>query len=1143
MKKNKNSEMYKITSPIITYTRGNGQYLFDKENFTDEIIIGENIVIPTNVDTEYWQSNYGQYLRDANFLSFTSPKYEKYKFEYLNYWNKGRVGVTSQIKGIFDDEKIILCHPDMEEIGNKLGKSLRHPIAQSGFHLVDWMNEIGIKTKLHHREKVTKENSKGETIPSCEFVIYSHFALAEFLMIANGEYRQDLRKLCLSDKKSRVEMQRRLRVVTSGKYGDSDNIDLPWIIYIEGHMYRVKLCVVDSFAIHGVASYKDLCEAAGIRLESKSLMDSYKSMMHIGYFECPEEYDSYALGDLHIYEALSKNAENFKKIWESLEIGDYYECPKLTIGATVRDIFQAKVCKEFGLNPNGLDNRLSNLLRLDENKKESFQNYRKKLLETVCQWGTAEYLKQFTTSTKALNAKVEGGRCRNNRPNIVKLQGTLLDIDYSGCYGEGQRNQLYPFGRPLIDEYDYPSKINNYPTLRKWLKSRKWGNEKCELVPGLWSARVSTKEIWNGDDVTYAELKTPQDYLASWFDFKIKDIADLKTDTEIEDAPENQYLEVKTGLTKIFNSQVINAVITHDFVDWLFNVCGEKQRNELLDNLYIHTAIYYPTYDRVNSPLELLEKIVNHEGVNNSKTAPRKGGSKAIKITQECTAWYAVNLGEFIIDDLLAWRKIYPKKNADNSKNPMNTLYKLCVNTLYGDMVSPFFNIGNVVVGNNITARARAACYYAEKGFNGVQSITDGVCFDLNNVVYPNGERRVTGESVVNLHRLENRDVNRIRNLKLAPIGNYDNIELNWITTDKIDGKGKFIKLPSLKLIKGENIEFITPIKGENDNWNNPAHEWIDKNAMIHLQSIFNVDVLQANTTALKVKNINGKPVKTYIPMKGMFVFEAKSFYDKGVFHGTANYQLKGEGGDNMAMRSYENKKEHDTIEANGNELNIKPYPDGKKPAQFFLDELENNPTNIRRGRVFIKQGILKINDARNNNVRWSNVGREVGDSIEKSGLLREFSLSQFTFKNIEQFKNISREVESNKRKFNQSYEGFFVNQDGTLNFQLMIHEIDLLIGNGELSLNKIFDKSRNRHRNKDIHHPDSAVLEIVRSSLLKPSMDANERDFFEMTILSDEEGTTYPINRDDYPDWEYRDSGLYATAEDLGDFEINLDF
>jgi hypothetical protein len=1126
----KDIEIIDIARPILAHSRKNGQYLFDKSDLTNQLEVGKDIVIPLVIDTEYWQPNYKDFLASNEQLEFKSPKGNTYKSVSSNFWQHGRYGVTTQVKGICENEGVILAHSDLIEVANQLGKDIRHPVAKSGFHPIDYLNQIGVETRLNRVDKVIKEY-KGERIATCEFVLYSHFALAELLMIVDGEYRKDLEKIALSTnpKNGSVEMQRRLRVATSGVKGaDRDNIDLPWLVVIQGQMYRVKLCIIDTFAIHGVASYKDLCESAGIKLESKTKMDVYKTMMHIGYFEEPDDFDTYSLGDLEVYNAVYNNAENFRKIWESLEIKEYFQPPRLTIGSTVRDIFVAKVCKEFGLNPNDKSSleKVIDLLGIDtEDKNIKYEQIRKELLNKVCRYGTAEYLKNFTTSTQCLNAKVEGGRCRNNRPNLVSLKGVLLDIDYSGCYGEGQRNQLYPFGRPLVDEFDIPSKINDYPTLRTWLKARKHNTAKCELVAGLWQARVSTKVIYDGDRETYTRLKFEQDYLASWFDFKITDIAEMKTDSELVDNELNEQLEVKTGLTKIFNSQVVNGVITHDFVDWLFNVCGEKQRKDLLDNLYVHTAVYYPAYDRVYSAEELLIKIAQHDGINKSKTKQRVGGSRKLKVTEECTAWYGVNLGEFIIDDLLAYRKIYPKKNSDGSKNPMNTLYKLCVNTLYGDMVSPFFSISNVVVGNNITARARAACYYAEKGFYGVQSITDGVAFDLNNVVYSIDGRRVTAQSVVNLHK-EN-DVLANRGIKLKSIGNYDDIKIDWIEIKT----GKY--LPKLELIKNGVSEFLEP-ENLNGEWTNPAHNWIDKIAMEHLQNLFNVDVLQAESTILKVtKGQDGKPIKKFIPNKGQFIFESKSYYTEGYFHGSANYYLKGLGGNNLAMRSYE-KREHEEVNINDDEqLVLSPYLKGVTPAEFFMSQLDN-PRFIKRSKVFVKQGILKINDARIHSQRWLRVGRMPGDTIQKSGLLREFSLSQFTFQTIEQFKNLSREVDSNKRKFNQSYEGFFVNDDDTLNFETMVKEIDLNIGNGESTLNKIFDKSRNRHR-IDMIHPETVILKCVQNTLLKPNLEESERDWFESSgIIADEDGLMYEV------DWETMPS-INATAEDLADFEFSF--
>ena len=1132
----KDIEIIEIAKPILAYCRKNGDYLFDKNELTNKLEIGKDIIIPLVVDTEYWQPDYKDHLSSVDTLKYKTPKGNNYTLKLSGFWGHGRYGVTTQIKGIYESEGIILAHSDLVEVARQFGKDIRHPVVKSDFHLVDYLNQIGVESRLNPVGQIIKEKG-GLRIPICEFVWYSHFALAELLMIVEGECRTDFLKAAqsLNSKQGSFEMQTRLRsTTTSFKGGHRDSIDLPWLISIHGQTYRVRISTKDTIGTHGVVSYKTFCESVGIELESKSEMDGYKTMMHIGYFEEPDAFDKYSLGDLEVFNALKKNSELFSKVWESLGVKEYFQPPRLTIGSTVRDIFAAKVCKEYSLNPDDKSNleKLIGLLGINTGDKSlTFTQVRNELFNKICRYGTAEYLKNFTTSTQCLNAKVEGGRCRNNRPNLVSLKGVLLDIDYSGCYGEGQRNQLYPFGRPLIDEFDVPSKINNYPTLREWLKDRKHNTDKCELVPGLWQARVSTKIIYSGDKETYTTLKFEQDYLASWFDFKFSAIADMKTDCELVDVEFDEQLEVKTGLTKILNRQVVNGVITHDFIDWLSNVCGEKQRKELLDNLYIQTAVYYPAYDRVDSVEKLLLRIANHDGINISKSKERIGGSLKTKISAECTAWYGVNLGEFIVNDLLAYRKINPKVNKDGSKNSMNQLYKLCVNTLYGDMVSPFFNVSNVVVGNNITARARAACYYAEKGFNGVQSITDGVAFDLNNVVYGINGKRVTAQSLVNLHG-ENDLTNR--NIILKPIGGFDNIKIDWV---KIDSE-KY--LPRLELIKNGVSEFLEPKSYVDENgdekWNDTALNWVNKIGMAHLQSLFNVDVLQADSTILKAtKGTDGKPIKEFIPNKGQYIFEAKAYYTAGYFHGSANYFLKGLGGSHLAMRSYE-KKEHDELYLNDDEkLIVTPYPNGVTPAEFLMYQMDN-PKSIKRGSPFMKQAILKINESRQNSDRWYKVGRIPGDSIQKSGLLREFSLSQFTFQTIEQYINLNREVESNKRKFNQSYEGFFTNDDDSLNFESMIKQVDLHIRNGENSLNKIF-RERWSKCGMNKTHPASSTLKTVRDTLLRPELDKNAMDWFKSSVVkSGADGDVDEI------DWDSMPCATYiATNADLGDFELTF--
>lgn len=1089
-----------VPHPIFTLDRKFNQYLFEPEVMTNTIPSGsKKIVFPVIADTEYWQPEWRDPLRDRQSIEVKFRKRTvKLRFD-GDYWKRGRFGVTTQLQAIYETEGMIFAHPDLEHVADQLGERLRHPVSIEGFFVIDYLKTLGVECRLVWTEKVIKERY-GKPLPVFEIVIFSHFALAEWGMLGRGEYRQDMVNALWRSGRDNVEMLKVLRTVHHTPYINFDSIDMPWVLWIQGQCFRIKICVIDSFGIHGVASYAAICETCGITTQHKGVMDDYKQNMHLGYFEAPKDFDNYALGDLKVYEALSNNAKLFKSVWDSLDLTDYYEVPKLTIGSTVASIFTAKILKLFGIASDNVEARND-------------------LLDKLCFKASASYLKKLTDSTLCLNAKVNGGRCRNNRPSEVKAEGVIVDFDYDGCYGEGLRNQLYPLGNPIQESFNYPSSINEYPTLRQWLKARKWGRKDCELVPGLWQIIVSTKETWKGKNVTYDKLTIPQDFIESWFDFKLTDLEELKTDTEQQSAFE-EGINVKTGQIKIFNHQIINGKITHDLLQLIEYVCSPKQRNELLDNLYVHTAIYYPAYDRVDSPEEVLERIANHQGRNVTKSGKRKGGSYVCRLSEECTAWYGVNLGEFLVDDLLAWRKMYPKKT------PLNTLYKLVINTLYGDMVSQYFKVSNVIVGNNITARARAACWYAEKGLYGYQSITDGTAANINTVVYPIGDRRVTAQSVVNLHR-ELKVSNR--QLKLQSLDGFKNIELSWLTLTNRLGlpllkNGKIAKHPVLKLstedscieLKPELVNASDDKEITTDNWTNPAHEWANKAAFDHLRSLFpSVDVLHAKTKKLVVTKGNNYPIKTFEDREGQFQFEVKFYYERGVFHGSANYYLDGEGNSAIAMRSYENKMPQTPIVDDDGEVIYTNAYSEFPPGETFLVGLFN-PDKLQRGKVFVKTSILKVREARNNSVRWKEVGRIAGDTIQKSGLLREFSLSQFTFLDVKQYKSIEHEVNFNKRKYCQSYEGFFVNDDGTLDFESMVREIDKALSDGVLSINFLFDKSRNRTRKGHHKHPQSSVLEKVRDTLLRPEIAKIEDWYFDdvnnLSLVCDNNGIMYEV-------------------------------
>ena len=1014
-----------------------------------------------------------------------------------------RKGVTVQMVGVHEKHRAIYDHKDLQEYARENGKQLRHRPIKYDFAPLDHLERHGHQVQLKVYKSVHKQNLYGNDLPFCQFDSFNHFSIAEWLIIFTGEARERMLDLTLNGKSRIVEMTRRFRTLTkSPKKGIqvSDAIELPFHMVLDGKEYRVKIRVIDTYALHGVASYKNLASATGIELEYKDTLTQYdlENMIET-YFNKPEEFDNYALGDLAVYEILNNNAQLFRKVYRSLGIESYYKPPKLTIGSTVRDLFHAKLCDRLGIAPD------------DKNRQE--------WLAEFLSYGSSSTLKNETNTSKCLLAKVFGGRCRNNRATDIGVdnegnlkvwkkdddlvKSIIVDNDIAGAYGNGLRNQIYPVGRPVFEKFEVNNyrDVNHYLTLGEWLKERKYGKKKCQLVDGLWTAVVSVPEGY--------KLQHAQDFLASWFDFKFKDVAKMDTDTANFDLE----IKPKTGNCKIFNYEIINAPINSDFVEWLDNVCGHKQRKELLDNLYIQSACYYPAYSRVNSFEELYNRFNNWELKNTCEVKKTKvvldgkvfyNGSVHM-VNNEPTGWVGLDLGELIVDDLLAWRKMHQK--LDGKKSPMDVLFKLCINTLYGVFCSPYFDISNSVVGNNITARCRAMAWYMEKGHHAFQTVTDGGQIDLMSIIFPASEKdKLTAHNLTNLYRLKNPYKARAR---MGLIGEYDRVEIDYTNQhQKIaefkakDKKYSFSDTIELKLTKGDRVTIIEDPK-----------EWLQIKLFEHLQNIFpNVSVLHQMTTNLIVEVGEDKtPEKSYAPQKGMFCFEIKDIYTKARFHGTSNYLLANEVESSIKMRSYEKKKHQAFNITKSDELVETEFYETDNPSKFFLKQLDN-PNRVSRSKVFLKKGILKLNDFRNNSHKWLDKGYMCGDTIEKVGLLREFSISQFTYHDREQYQAIEREVGRNKRRYNQSYEGYFLNDDGTLNYQLMIVTIDKIIASGEHYINRVLDKSKHRGRDLSINHPEAEVYQLVKQQAnqgLKIDLNINTEEIDlsdELDFLDDDE-------------------------------------
>ncbi|MGL4499999.1 MAG: hypothetical protein ACRCU2_13125 [Planktothrix sp.] len=383
---------------------------------------------------------------------------------------KERTILTVQLKSIFEKTGVIYAHSDNQYAWHQLFDD---------FAPITFLQDKGIGCSIDRIDFTGDKDKKLflENYPICQFDIYGHFLLVDLMPLVLGDYKKDILSKIVSGE---ITVSRRLKsIVPKSPYPKDTPVSMPWVIVINNRTFRITLNFIDTSAIHGVASYADFCKVSRVKLPYKDDLDDYKTDMLKPYLEMKERFENYALGDLESYRASVRNAGNFKGLYRLLGLKHYFTLPRLTIGSTVMSIFKATIGKLFGIvNPDEIA----------------------ETIKLVCGVANASYLKTQWQTTRCLNAKVRGGRCFNNRPLDTNIHRILCDIDISGCYGQGQRNQIYPFGNPLIIEYPREGK-NKLITLRKFRK--RYGKQ---LVAGAWQGVVSTK----------SPLKYRQDFLASW---------------------------------------------------------------------------------------------------------------------------------------------------------------------------------------------------------------------------------------------------------------------------------------------------------------------------------------------------------------------------------------------------------------------------------------------------------------------------------------------------------------------------------------------------------------------------------------------------------------------------------------------------
>lgn len=933
-----------FSKPLFASNSANHSYIFDKSEFRTEYTSKESLIFPIAHDSEYQNNALQLFL-------------EKIDIE-------NRYHISTQVKHIFDKPVFFLTPQAQKDTGFSM------PV-MGNFVVCDYLNELGINSFI--------EIGNEETIkdyPKMDLYLYSFFGIVDIPLLApKGSYIYESIKLGLDT--NNIRHDKRLNTDWSKPVATSLVMHIADINNVF-HPYHLRFYFIDLAAIHGNKGYKGVCENVGIDVSKKNLMDEYKTHMLDGLIKYPNEFVEYSNADLNLYEILVAYSDMMKKVYEELDVIDYYILPKLTIGATVADLLAARIFKWRGLSAETYHSK---------NKKSLV---RKKILKELMGEASSDYLRtQLVGSYLYLQGKIHGGRCHNNNPLNRLNEDAIADYDIAGAYSSVMQN--IPFFIGNLFSYDG---VKKKITLGEFLRCHEH-----DFDDDHYTIYVSTDEL----------LEYEQDFLVSWHSIgKLgKDkVSFNNSDGKKEFIP---VIDYQNGDCRIFKNEVINTPITSDTVKWIRSL-SKKARDDLMNKLIVKSAMGYK----------------------------RSGKGKD---------WFSVNLGELLITPLKEKRAQYKrlyKETNESRYNSMQELFKLIMNTAYGVLCSRFFVTSNVIVANQITQKIRLGMYLMEKGLNLYGSITDGCIGSLNHVVYPKFDYKINLDKMVSIYKNDKRQCDRELAIRLGALDNAKHIDLTWY-----DKNGDKVFTPILTV---EYTDKTVTINGYNE-----VKAWIDDKSWNHLKMLF--------------------PDFSYL--FDFLKIETKDVYDSAIYHGAANYYLVNpnhDGKAKTAMRGYTGKKnvaigiEYD--ESTQSFIRLNDYDDSSIP-EVFLKELAN--PIVKKTANFIKTKILKTKDYRlKNYAKRSEL--ICGDEIVETGLPNYCSLSQYTFKTLAQYKKWKESFTRQRNHFTESFEPFFTNDNGELDYDLMVKTLDGLINDGcktpLATLNRLFPtkkKANNRHTTKQM--------------------------------------------------------------------------
>jgi hypothetical protein len=481
-----------------------------------------------------------------------------------------------------------------------------------------------------------------------------------------------------------------------------------------------------------------LAASLGIDTRDKGLLDGYKSCMENALLERPDVFITYALNDVSLLESvLIRQLSRINWICKDvLKIKKKFFMNILptTQGALVNSIFTAYL-RNFlstspryqGVSPEWCQRLLtlafSKLSLLDVNHKSYFKNLdfhtalfskpwggdhgfpddsQLELLSTkfskmysypVYSHASINYFLEHQSSTTGVFlALVSGGRTVNER-FWQASRDFCADIDLSSCYGSALESFEYPVGLPEIFATSSNQKTL---TLGEFLK-----RYESKLVPNLYKIVVSSPvgESGVGDlgfcqDLIFSKITCNNDIKRSFY-------AENKFSSSVNyDQP---HLNAEFALLR---REIVNGVITADVLEILRSVCTNQEYKSFMQ-LEVVSACYWDSEKKIEDVGDWVDRVLESSGEYFFDPV-----TKSVKDSRS-RFWCALPLKDFI-GELVSKRKEI-KKRAQQTSDPrfrekllaQQNALKLLINVLYGILASPYFSVGNTVLADNITARAR----------------------------------------------------------------------------------------------------------------------------------------------------------------------------------------------------------------------------------------------------------------------------------------------------------------------------------------------------------------------------------------------------------------------------------------------------